>query len=91
MNLPSTCANCGSPETYRSSLSTQANGMFGPNLLPRSASGRFRIVVCAECGLTQLFASTLDTSALKQSPGWERVSDLRGPLGLKDTQNASNE
>jgi hypothetical protein len=43
-----------------------------------------RIVVCTDCGLTQLFASTLDKRALKSSPGWERMADVRGPLGLAD-------
>jgi hypothetical protein len=68
---------------YRSAETTPASGLFGPNLLPRSASGRFRIVVCADCGLTQFFASTLDSRSLKHNPGWERIGDARGPLGLK--------
>lgn len=61
---------------------TSAAGLFGPNLLPHSAAGRLRIEVCSDCGLTQLFASTVDARALRHSPGWERLADLRGPLGL---------
>lgn len=84
MLTQSTCPSCGGRELYRSIHTTAANAAFGPNLLPESASGRFRVVVCRDCGLTQLFASTLDTEALSASPSWERTSDLRGPLGLKD-------
>jgi hypothetical protein len=82
MSRVSTCPNCGSLERYRSAQTTSAAGLFGPDLLPHSAGGRLRIVVCTDCGITQLFASTLDARALKHSPDWERVADVRGPLGL---------
>jgi hypothetical protein len=68
----------------RSTHTTSAAGLFGPNLLPHSAAGRLRILVCTDCGLTQLFASTLDGRALKNSPDWERFADMRGPLDLAD-------
>ena len=87
MSRVSTCPNCGSLERYRSTETTSAGGLFGPNLLPHSAAGRFRIVVCSDCGMTQLFASALDARALKSSPEWERVADARGPLGLADDDN----
>ena len=84
MSRQSTCPNCGTLERYRSTQTTSAGGLFGPNLLPHSAAGRLRIVVCTDCGNMQLFASTLDGRALKNSPGWERIADARGPLGLTD-------
>ena len=86
MSRVSACPNCGSLERYLSTHTTSAGGMFGPNLLPHSAAGRLRIVVCSDCGLTQLFASTLDARALRGSPDWERLADARGPLGLADDE-----
>jgi predicted nucleic-acid-binding Zn-ribbon protein len=82
----SKCPNCGGSDLYRSSQSTPANGVFGPNLLPALSSGRFRVVVCKDCGLTNLFASTVDTQALR-GPEWERVDEglSSRPLGLKGT------
>jgi hypothetical protein len=87
MSRVSVCPNCGSLERYRSTHTTSVTGGFGPNLLPHSAAGRVRIVVCTDCGLTQLFASTLDRQALKISPGWERIANARGALGLADDDN----
>ena len=84
MSRVSTCPNCGSLERYRSTQTTSAAGLFGPNLLPHSAAGRLRIVVCTDCGITQVFASTLDGRAVRSSPDWERIADGRGPLGLAD-------
>ena len=69
----SKCPNCGSSDLYRSVHETSANGGFGPRLLPELSWGRFRVVVCKDCGLTRLFASTLDTQALS-GPGWESVA-----------------
>jgi predicted nucleic-acid-binding Zn-ribbon protein len=81
----SPCSNCGGSDLYRSVQSTPANGLFGPVLLPGLPGHRFRVVVCRDCGLTRLFASTVDTEALS-SGGWERVVEgqATGPLGLKD-------
>ena len=81
--MVSKCPNCGGSDLYRSVQTTPANGMFGPNLLPKLSSGRFRVVVCKDCGLTRLFASTVDTQALS-SREWERVSEdvSSHPLGL---------
>jgi predicted nucleic-acid-binding Zn-ribbon protein len=75
------CPNCGGQELYRSTGTTPARGLFGPDLLPESAAGRFRVVVCKDCGMTTLFASALDTQALSR-PGWEKVLNAPGPLGL---------
>jgi predicted nucleic-acid-binding Zn-ribbon protein len=78
----SKCSNCGGSDLYRSVESTPASGRFGPNLLPKLPTGRFRVVVCKTCGLTALFAQTVDTKALS-GPAWERLSDhAGGPLGL---------
>jgi predicted nucleic-acid-binding Zn-ribbon protein len=80
----SKCPNCGSLEMYRSRRTTAARGLLGPNLLPglSAARGRFRVVVCRDCGLTRLFAGVMDRDALGSSQAWERVSDAKGPLGL---------
>ena len=87
MHTQGTCPHCGGHELYRSVQTTAANGLFGPRLLPKFGSGRFRVVVCRDCGLTQLFASTLDSRALGASAEWESMADLRGPLGLSMDSN----
>ena len=87
MSRVSTCPHCGSLERFRSTGTTSSKGVFGPDLLPHSAAGRLRVVVCSDCGLTQLFASTIDARALRSSPGWERIADARGPLNLREDQN----
>jgi hypothetical protein len=46
------------------------------------ASGLFHVTVCTDCGLTQLFASTIDARSLRNSAEWQRQSDLKSPLGL---------
>ena len=80
-----TCPDCGSAELYRSALNTPANGLFGPTLLPGSSSGRFRVVVCKDCGLTSFFASTVDVQDLGE-PHWSKIEDgvLGRPLGLEE-------
>ena len=80
------CPDCGGADLYRSTQNTPANGLFGPVLLPRSSSGHFRIVVCKDCGLTRLYASTVDIQALP-GRGWEHVSEPSRPLGLTDVQS----
>jgi predicted nucleic-acid-binding Zn-ribbon protein len=82
----SKCPSCGGSDLYCSARNTPANGLFGPNLLPKSSPGRFRVVVCKDCGLTSLFASVVDTQALG-GPSWERLVEgvSNRPLGLKET------
>lgn len=79
----SNCPNCGGADLYRSVRSTSANGPLGPHLLPDSSPGHLRVVVCRNCGLMRLFASSLDLQSLS-SREWERVVEPTGPLGLGD-------
>ena len=81
----SRCSSCGGEDLYVSPESAAANGLLGPNLLPKLGPGRFRIVVCKDCGLTQMFASMLDRQALGGA-GWERLADglSSRPLGLDE-------
>jgi predicted nucleic-acid-binding Zn-ribbon protein len=82
--IVSPCPNCGGSDQYLSRKNTPANGVFGPRLLPTASPGRFRIVVCKDCGLTRLFASIVDTQGLK-SRDWERVSEQpTRPLGIME-------
>ena len=78
------CPSCGGSDLYRSAQNTPATGLFGPSLLPKLSPGRFRVVVCKDCGLTSLFASTSDVQGLS-GPEWERMVDgvSSRPLGLE--------
>ena len=80
----STCPNCQGKNLFASSHNTPANSLF-MQLLPKSTPGRFRVVVCKDCGLTSLFASMLDVQDLR-APHWEKIEDgvLGRPLGLND-------
>ena len=77
------CPSCGGSDLYRSAQNSPANGLFGPNLLPKSSPGRVRVVVCKGCGLMSLFASTSDIQGLS-APEWERMIDgvSSRPIGL---------
>ena len=75
------CPDCGGFDLYRSKQNTPANGLFGAVLLPHSSPGRFRVVVCKDCGLTRFYASTVDTRQLP-SNDWEPLSQPSRPLGL---------
>ena len=77
------CPSCGGSDLYRSAQNTPAKGLFGPDLLPKSSPGRFRVVVCKGCGLMSLFASTSDIQGLS-GPGWEPMIDgvSSRPIGL---------
>ena len=79
------CPSCGGSRLYRSAQHTDASGMLGPNLLPKSSPGRFRVVVCKDCGLMSLFARMLDIEGLR-APEWEPMGDgiSNRPLGLAE-------
>jgi predicted nucleic-acid-binding Zn-ribbon protein len=70
----SKCPSCGGSRLYRSAQHTNANGGIGANLLPNLSPGLFRVVVCKDCGLTNLFASALDLEVLRP-PEWEPMDD----------------
>ena len=79
------CSCCGGSRLYRSAQYTPANGALGPVLLPELSPGMFRVVVCKDCGLTNLFASMLDIEGLS-APEWEPMVDgiSNRPLGLAE-------
>ena len=80
------CPSCGGSDLYRSVQNTPAKGLFGPDLLPKSSPGRLRVVVCKDCGLMSLFASTSDIRGLSAAE-WEPMIDgvSSRPLGLEET------
>lgn len=75
------CSNCDGTDFVTPAATTPANGTFGPNLLPKIPSGRFVVVVCKDCGLTQFFARQVDVRAMSGSD-WTRVAEPAPTLGL---------
>jgi hypothetical protein len=73
----SPCPNCGGGNLFRSRKSVSAGGGYAPNYLPGLGSffmaGRFRLVVCRDCGLTRYFAEPKAVGRLADSSRWERV------------------
>jgi predicted nucleic-acid-binding Zn-ribbon protein len=75
------CPNCGGKTLYRS-REVNASGGYGPDFLPGlgqviagfiRTSGKFTLVVCADCGLTRFFAGTEPRARLADSKDWARV------------------
>jgi predicted nucleic-acid-binding Zn-ribbon protein len=72
------CPECGSDNIYRYKKPVDAEGAYGPNLLPKLASGWFSTakilpVICAECGYTRFFASKETRHNPETSEHWEKV------------------
>jgi len=71
------CPNCGGSNLYRSARGISSGGGYAPNYLPGLGgffvSGRFRLVVCRDCGLTRFFADKDATERLADSAKWERA------------------
>ena len=73
------CPNCGGRELYETTVRANS-GPSAVSLLP--GLGRlFRrsmidVVVCADCGLSRLFAGIDERSRLTQSNWWRRVDDV---------------
>ncbi len=70
------CPECGSNEVYRFHKQIDANGPYGPELLPKlnpnwHSSPKIVPVVCSECGLTRFFASKEARVQMKSSDKWE--------------------
>jgi predicted nucleic-acid-binding Zn-ribbon protein len=75
------CLNCGAKTLYRS-REVSASGGYGPDLLPGlgraiagliKTSGRFTLVVCADCGLARFFATAEARSRLADSRDWAKL------------------
>ncbi len=73
----SPCPNCGGGNLYQSRKTVGGGGGYAPNYLPGLGSlfqaGRFRMVICRDCGLTRFFAERNATDRLADSSKWERV------------------
>jgi hypothetical protein len=71
------CPNCGGANLYRTRKPVSAGGGHAPNYLPGLGTlllaGKFRIVVCRDCGLARFFAERGASDRLPDSKKWERA------------------
>ncbi|KAA3663570.1 MAG: hypothetical protein DWQ04_10150 [Chloroflexi bacterium] len=72
------CSECNSNEVYQYHKPVAAMGGYGPDLLPKLASGIFSgakllPVVCAECGYIRFYASKEARAKLRDSKHWVQV------------------
>jgi predicted nucleic-acid-binding Zn-ribbon protein len=68
------CPNCGGENLYRSDpVPTGPDAHFLPGLGGFLYYGRFILVACADCGLTQFFADPEATGKLPKSDGWSKL------------------
>lgn len=71
------CVSCGGDELYRTTKPVSAGGGYAPNLLPGLgrwySEEKLYVIICAQCGLTQLFARHEALEKLPSSSKWERI------------------
>ena len=69
------CPECQSNNVYRYEKYVEAEGPYGPNLLPKLAPGLFSTtkllpVVCVECGYMRFFAAKEARHNIESSKHW---------------------
>jgi predicted nucleic-acid-binding Zn-ribbon protein len=71
----STCPECGQKNLY--TVTTNSGGRYGPMLLPNLGGflrlPQFRVVTCADCGLTRFYADDNARAKLPISSKWKRL------------------
>lgn len=71
----SPCPECGGRSLFTRRV--DSGGGYGPNLLPGLGGflsfAKFDVVLCADCGLTRLFASEEARRHLRDAKGWTRL------------------
>jgi len=71
------CPNCRGGNLYSTQKDVSAGGGYAPNYLPglggMFAAEKFRLVVCADCGLTRFFARSSAMEQLASSSKWKQV------------------
>lgn len=70
------CPECDSKNIYRYKKHIDAAGGYGPDLLPKLASGIFSVakflpVVCMDCGYVRYYVSKEDRYKLETSDHWQ--------------------
>lgn len=75
MKPSSHCPECSGQRVYRQD-GVSAGGGYAPNYLPKLgtmwAAAKFTVAVCADCGLTRLYASPEARAKLADNPAWRR-------------------
>lgn len=69
------CPECHSNNVYRYKKPVDAEGPYGPNLLPKLARGWFSAaqlipMVCVDCGYIRFYASKESRESLGNSDDW---------------------
>ena len=71
------CPECGSRDQYQAVPEVGAGGGHGPNLLPGLGKwyepAKLEVVLCADCGLTRLYASPGARRKVRDSAKWRRA------------------
>ena len=72
------CPECGSSKVYKYEKLIDAEGGYGPDLLPKLAPGFFSTakllpVVCLDCGYIRFYAAKEARYNLEESKHWEPV------------------
>ncbi len=71
------CPNCACTELLETRRGISARGSYGPDLLPGAggwfSGGRFKLVVCSECGFVRFFTGETELENIKKSTRWRKV------------------
>jgi len=77
MTSISPCPNCDGRNLYKANKEVSSGGGHAPDYLPGLGGlfrkEKFKVVVCADCGLTQLLARSSARSEIAESSKWQRV------------------
>ncbi|MEY4916594.1 MAG: hypothetical protein RL616_507 [Verrucomicrobiota bacterium] len=75
MNQNKPCPECGQNNLY--SAMTNSRGGYGPDLLPGLSrfliSATFKVVTCADCGLTRFYAAEEARKKIPSSQAWRKL------------------
>ena len=73
----SPCPSCDGGNLFETVKDVSAGGGYAPNYLPGLGglfvAEKFSVVICADCGLTRLFATRRAREKVRESAKWKRV------------------
>ena len=71
--MPQACINCDSKELYKTEVYAPRGARLGLPIGRFWTGVRFQAVVCAKCGLMQLYMAERERKQVMTSNKWERL------------------
>ena len=78
------CPECGAESLFHTRTKANGTGAYGPHYLEGLGTpvlsgliqmdrAKFQVVVCADCGLTRLYADGESRAKLPKADNWQRI------------------